>query len=256
MPYECTVLGDTPPGASDRLSQPTEADLLPSLLSLLPRGRAWQTDEWEVEEGSTVLHRFWRAVAASFADVYRAATITALGSTVVTADPEYLDDWEVELGLPDPCVPPGATIAARRQAARLRLLPGGASAAFFVCYAGRLGWQIEIQDGFVPFEAGRSECGGVDGCLDDELFWLCLVAASEVDRYFEVGSGEVGLTPLGERPGREDLECVISRMAPAHTTVLFRYVDLSTLIDITADRIITIDKTIVTIDAGERDATD
>lgn len=257
MAYECTVLGETPPGAADRLSSPTPSDLLPSLLSLLPRGRAWQSDGWEVTEGTSTLHRFWRAVAHGLGDLYHAAAVTTLGSTVVTADPAYLDDWEFELGLPDPCVAPGATIGARRQAARLRLLPGGAAPAFFVCHASRLGWQIAIEDQYLPFEAGRSDCGGIEGCSDDELAFTVIVAAADADRWFEAGAGEAGLTPLGERPGREDLECVIRRCAPAHATVHFRYLALARLVDLSADQDdVTVDSTLITSDAGERDAED
>lgn len=257
MPYECTVLGETPPAAADRLSAPTAGALLPSLLSLLPRGRAWQTDGFEVEFGTSILHRFWRAIGAGLSDVYGRATTVVLGSTVVTADAVFLDDWEAELGLPDPCVAPGATVGARRLAARLRLLPGGASPSFFVCYASRLGWQIDIEDQFLPFEAGRSECGALEGCGDDELSWLVIVSASDADRYFEAGAGEAGLTPLGERPGRADLECVIRRAAPAHTNPIFRYLDRTRLSDVTADQDdVTIDSTLITSDAGARDAED
>lgn len=225
MPYECTVLGETPPRATDRLSSPTAAELLPSFLALLPRGRAWQTDEWEQPVGSTVMHRFWRGVAAAFGDFYRAANVLVLGSTIVTADQQTLADWEDDLGLPDPCVDPGATVAARRRLARLRLLPGGASPGFFTCLASRYGVTVTIKDKIRPFECGRSQCGGEDGCANDPDAWYVYCEVTAPDMYFEAGAGECGRTPLGQRAKRSDLECLFNKMKPAHTTVYFIYLD-------------------------------
>lgn len=251
MPYECITLGDTPPDCTDLLSRPSAADLLPSLLDHLPTGSPWQSGSWRQPLGSTTMHRFFRVVGAYLGDLYALAFKAAQASTVCTADPDCIEDWEYELGQPGPCMAPGENTEARRATLRLHLLSGGASPAYFVCLAGRFGFTIEIDHGWLPFEAGRAECGGYDGCRDDELHWIVTAARNGADRYFEAGLGEAGLTPLGERPIRRDLECLINHFKPAHTTVHFRYSDLTLGDSVTIDKSsVTIDQSSITSDAG------
>jgi uncharacterized protein YmfQ (DUF2313 family) len=225
MAYECVVLGDDPPSAADRLSAPAADDLLPAILADHPRGRAWQSDGWEQPLGTTVMHRFWRAVAGEIAEIYRAAAGVALDSTVVTASDEAVAEWEMELGLPEPCFDPTQDLASRRLMARLKRIPGGASAAFFVCLAGRYGIAISIDDDFRPWECGRSGCGGPYGLQDDPHLWRVTLEQPGTTLWFEAGHGEAGRTPLGSAPRRADLECLFRRLKPAHTNIVFRYLE-------------------------------
>lgn len=182
------------------------------LIALLPPGAAWT-----VEPGS----RRWQlltAMAAEFARVDgRAADLRE------EADPrtavELLTDWERVCGLPDPCAGPAETIAERRQRI-LRVLTsrGGQSRAYFIGVAAALGYAIEI-DEFFTFTC-------VDDCIDainpppDWPFTWRVRAPESTVRPF---TAEAGCDELLNTWGNAVLECVLSRLKPAHTHVIFTY---------------------------------
>lgn len=193
------------------------ADYLTQLRSLLPRGLAWAC-----EVGST-RYQLLRGLAAEFARVD--ARLVDLRNE---ADPrttiEMLPDWEAFVGLPDTCGGVEvSTIESRRAALQDKLLAtGGASRKYFIDLAARLGYPGATIDEFRPMS-----CNG--GCNDslwsvaDRFVWkMNLPVAGGIwtmtcndgcNDYLRVGNGEYSI------------ECRIARLKPAHTVLIFSYVD-------------------------------
>lgn len=194
----------------------TATDYLAQLQALLPQGPAWPRDA-EAE-----LTRLLSAWAAELARVDGRAV-----DLVEEADPrtttELLSDWERVAGLPDPCVEAlaGTQTTAQRRAALLAKLTtiGGQSAAYYIALAASLGYTITVSE-FTPFQAGHSEAG--DPITNDEWGFAWQVnAPDESIVVFAAGRSCAG-EPL-RAWGNELLECVITRLRPAHTHVLFAY---------------------------------
>lgn len=247
--WPCHGLSDTPPSVADRQSHPTADDLLPQVLALTPRGPAWGTDEAGDGRGASPwMLRFWRAIAAWAADDNRRdfAVATQVFPSAVTFS---LPDWETELGLPEPCTAGDATVAARLQAVRARHgALGGASPAYFICLARSLGYDITIEEP-EQFIIDESEVGpdAADGIAADPSlhevsdenvwqYWIVRLAEAE-ETWFEIDDGELTVdsivggvlqplapgTPLEGFIPVTDLECLLRRLSPDHTVLVFSY---------------------------------
>lgn len=189
----------------------TTDDYLQQLQALLPQGPAWS------READAVLTKLLTAFAEEFAKVD--ARIDAL---VNEADPrttnELLADWERVAGLPDLCTGIPPTIALRRELLVSKLTNlGGQSKAFFIALAAKLGYTIAI-DEFKRFRV-TSRVNDVLNDSDWAYVWR-VNAAQDTVRKFTV-SGRVN-EPLASW-GNTALECVITRLKPAHTHVQFAY---------------------------------
>lgn len=207
-------------GPSTAQLAPHSADAYKAqLAALLPRGRAWPR-----EDGS-ILMQLMQAEADELARVDG-----RISDLLEEVDPrsalELLEDWERVAGLPDGCIPAPDSIAERRAALLSRVTgQGGQSRAYFIELAARIGYAITI-DEFRPFAAGSLAGEDLNGDAWAHT-WRVNVQPAAVDTgtgftitYFTAGSN------AGERLagfGSLDLECVISRARPAHTTVLFSY---------------------------------
>lgn len=140
------------------------------------------------------------------------------------ADPrttyELLPDWERVAGLPDPCISDEQTVGERRGALhRVLTATGGASRPYFVELAEALGFEIGIED-YIAHSVGAAVDQPMRGI---EWRWAWTVRApADTIRYHTVATGVN--EPLAVW-GNEQLECVISRLAPAHTIVQFAYGD-------------------------------
>tara|TARA_B100000700_G_scaffold15695_1_gene15458 strand:+ start:6083 stop:6670 length:588 start_codon:yes stop_codon:yes gene_type:complete len=138
------------------------------------------------------------------------------------ADPrtasELLPDWERVTAMPDLCVEAEQTLAERRAAVeRVMAGTGGASTAYFIELAAALGYTIEIED-YTAHTVGA----GVDAPMRGiDWRWAWTVRAPEDTVAWFAVDGGVN-EPLASW-GNERLECVISRLKPAHTLVLFAY---------------------------------
>lgn len=96
---------------------------------------------------------------------------------------------------------------------------GGQSRAYFIAVAAALGYPITIAEPR-PFRCGISTVGM--GLRDQEWAHCWVVySAGEAERLFRCGASAVG-DPF-QSWGEALLECVIGRLAPAHTRVLFAY---------------------------------
>ena len=183
------------------------------LAGLLPRGIAW------ARQAGTVMSALLEGLAVEFARVEERS-----GNLVNEADPrtalELLAEWETLCGLPDVCTGEAETLAQRRAAVVGRLVAlGGQSREYFEAVAAEIGYQVSITE-FRPFRAGAAVAG--DDLTNGEWAFAWQVNAPETSAWpFLAGSGAAG-EPLSAW-GNERLECVLARLKPAHTTVLFAY---------------------------------
>lgn len=192
----------------------TATDYLAQLQALLPQGFAWPR---QADAALTKLLLAWADEMARIDG--RAADLVEEVDPRTTA--ELLADWERVAGLPDSCVVAYGvtqTAAQRRNALVAKLTTiGGQSAAYYIALAASLGYTITITE-YKTFTV-RSK---VNDPLNDLpwRFTFTVNAPLNTVRRFTVRSAVN--EPLAAW-GNELLECVISRLKPAHTHVLFAY---------------------------------
>lgn len=192
----------------------TADDYLRQLQALLPPGPAWSLDD---DAFST---RLLAGLAAELARVDGRAR-----QLVEEADPrtasELFADWERVAGLPDSCAVAfgGEQNSAQRRAAlvgRLTTL-GGQSPAYFIGLAEALGYAITITE-FCEHTVDADVDHPLMG-VDWNFAWQVNAA---LDTVHEITVDDTVDDPLAWW-GNALLECVIERVAPAHTVVLFSY---------------------------------
>jgi len=191
----------------------TAAQYLTQLQALLPAGSAWTRDP------AAVMTRLLRAMAEEFARVdLRCAELA--GETDPRTTYELLPDWEGAFGLPNACTGQLDTVQARQGALAVKVTKlGGQSQSYFIGVAAKLGYTITITE-FPVATATTLRAGDALGVVGSEHVWRVNAPAVTI-RTFRVGRSVVG-----ERLrtwGNELLECAITRLKPAHTTVLFGY---------------------------------
>ena len=184
---------------------------LQQLQALLPQGPAWS------READAVLTKLLTAFAEEFARVD-----TRIDALLDEADPrttnELLADLERVAGLPDLCTGIPETIALRRELLVAKLTNvGGQSKAFYIALAAKLGYAITITE----FKRFRVTSRVNDPLNDADWAYAWRVnSAQDTVRKFTV-AGRVN-EPLATW-GNTALECVITRLKPAHTIVQFAY---------------------------------
>lgn len=190
------------------------ANFLKAIQSLLPQGLVWPRDPDAVQTKAL----------SGLAPSYERNT-TRANYLLVDAFPattyELLPEWELTLGLPDPCAGTSPSIQARRAQVVARFSNGGGqSAAYFVQFASNLGYQITVES-FAPARAGQSVCGDPCNGVDWAFAWAVNVPLSTVTTA-RAGQSAAG-DPLASW-GNAVLECEIGALKPAHSTVMFQYV--------------------------------
>jgi uncharacterized protein YmfQ (DUF2313 family) len=192
----------------------TGTDYLHQLQALLPHGPAWPQDE------AATLTKLFAALAAELARIDGRAT-----QLIEEADPrtvaELFNDWERVAGLPDACALAfgGDQTAAQRRAAlvgRLATL-GGQAPIYFVGLTAALGYGISISE-FKAHTVNDSM-----NCLLNDTTWNF---AWQVNAALNTVTNLTVNSPVSDPLaswGNALLECVIQRLKPAHTIVLFAY---------------------------------
>lgn len=199
---------------SPRVPELSQAEFAAALLALLPRGLAWP------REPDAVMVRALTGLAAAVAGLHRRAGDLSEVETDPARTVELLALWERAYGLPDPCVGDGQTLAQRRDALLARIAArGGQSRSYFIAIAAALGFEVTIEE-FRPFRFGASAFG--DPLQDQDWLFTWRVRAPE-DTVRDFRFGESGFGEPFRIWGNAALECVLSRLAPAHTTVLYAY---------------------------------
>jgi len=192
----------------------SESDYLEQLQALLPAGPAWPRD------AKTSITKLLGALAAELSRVDGRAW-----QLVEEADPrttaELFLDWERVAGLPDACAEAfgGEQTLIQRRAALIGRLTtlGGQSPAYFVGLAAALGYAITITE-FSPFLVTST----VDEALYDTAWrfaWQVNAALNTVREFTVADTVSDALAAWGN----DQLECVIERLKPAQTTVIFAY---------------------------------
>jgi len=192
----------------------TSADYLQQLQALLPPGPAWASDE-----ASFTTHLF-DGLAQELARVDGRAL-----QLVEEADPrtvaELFADWERVAGLPDACAEAfggDQSVAQRRSALIGRLTTlGGQSAAYFIGLAAALGYAITITE-FCEHSVNDDVEQPIYGPAWN-FAWQVNAALNTVTEFTVDSTVDDALAAWGNSL----LECVIKRLAPAHSTVLFSY---------------------------------
>jgi uncharacterized protein YmfQ (DUF2313 family) len=192
-----------------------------ALMALLPTGPAWPRDP------ETVLARAVAGLAAvlGFVDKRAADLLEIEGDPRLTL--EMIDDWERAFGLPDPCIGQATTLQERRVRLLQRIVEeGGQSRAFFIALALGLGYRVTISE-ISPIMGGVSR-GGEDhweaAAPEQRFYWIVNITEVPV-WWFRGGVGEGGKDHHAEWAALLDLECLFRRYKPAHTQVIFNYVD-------------------------------
>lgn len=193
----------------------TASDYLSQLQSLLPQGFAWPRAQ---DAALTLLLAAWAEELARLDG--RAADLAEEADPRTTA--ELLADWERVAGLPDPCVAAlgiDQTTAQRRAALVAKLTGlGGQSASYYIALAARLGYAITVTE----FDLHE-----VTDDVEHPLYGTPWQFAWQVNAAQDT-VGVLAVTDTVADPlawwGNELLECVIRRLKPAHTHVLFAYI--------------------------------
>lgn len=189
------------------------ADFLGAIQKLLPRGRVWPRDQNSVQAQAL----------AGLAPSYARNTARA-NYLLVDAFPgttyELLPEWELSLGLPDPCAGDQPTIRARRNQVVARLANGGGqSVPYFIGAALNLGYSVTVTQ-YAPARIGQSRVGEPLCGTDWAFAWQINSPLNTVLRS-RVGSSTVG-EPLASW-SNSVLECELNALKPAHTTLIFSY---------------------------------
>ena len=181
------------------------ADYRRQILALLPVGSLWES-----LKNDTVFSNLIDAIAAEFRRIDGSAR-SLLGEIDPRTSNDLFPEWEVFAGLPDPCVGELKTMPERRAAVVSKLTGhGGQSPQYYIDLAAALGFTITI-----------SEYDGINQALVNQYYWQVNSALTGPVVSFDMNSAVN--EPLRSWSSNSLLECMINRLKPAHTTVLFSY---------------------------------
>lgn len=179
------------------------------LRALLPLGPAW--DPELVPEVDQVLKGLAPELARIDARAFQ--LLTEMNPSTVS---ELVPEWEAVMGLPDPCLGLSPSFEDRQLSVRQRLIAvGGQTPAFYVAIAVSQGYPNATVTEYRAPRMGRSRFGdGHFGTWNVQFMWTLNTGGRQrLGRRF--GASYWG-GRFGVNPGI-NLECLISRAAPAHT---------------------------------------
>jgi len=180
--------------------------------ALLPVGRLWEMLLQDV-----LFNDLIDALGEELARVEaRAADI--IDETDPRTAVELLFEWEQYYALPEPCATPPDTVDERQRALHAKRIEiGGQSRQYFIDIAAALGFAITITE-YRPHHCELDCQLGING---QEWAWAWQVnAALNTITDFTVDSA---CTEPLRSWGNDLLECVIDRLKPGHTHVLYSY---------------------------------
>ncbi|NBB17562.1 DUF2313 domain-containing protein [Caulobacter sp. SLTY] len=142
------------------------------------------------------------------------------------ADPrttyELIDEWESQLGLPDPCTAAAVTLNARQVVAWRKLaIQAGQTPAFYVALAASLGFDIEIHEFDPAVDVYDGALTALIAGGKYRYVWRVHVLTETDFSVFRTGESDAG--DLLSEGGGLDVECVINAAKPSHTHVIFTY---------------------------------
>jgi uncharacterized protein YmfQ (DUF2313 family) len=179
-----------------------------ALLSRRPRGPAWAEDDGVLAALSEELARCHNRALDTINEADHRQTY------------EMLQAWERAGGLPDQCTSGAETVTERQSRLSQKITGrGGQSRAFFIIVAEKLGCPGARITEFRPF-ACTSVCE--DSLDTDPWRFVWRLDVPHSTPMTEMTTGSV-CTDFIRVWGDTALECVITRLKPAHTHVLFSY---------------------------------
>lgn len=188
-------------------------DYASQLAQLLPQGEAWR----QGQDG--VLAGLLRALAEEPARL-DAAAHELLAELCPALTVALLPRWEDVCGLPDQCSQPNETLAERREAVVAKLAAlGGQTPEYFAELATLLCGAVCTVREYRACRVGMSSIGDPVG--DAWAGAWTVRGPSRSIRSAAAGTASIG-DPLRSW-GHERMECIIRRLAPAHTNVTFAY---------------------------------
>jgi uncharacterized protein YmfQ (DUF2313 family) len=207
-------------------------DFADALADLLPNGIAWPRDY------DSILMMLVFGMAGPWADVALAADSLLETESDPNKATIMLPDWEQTFGLPDKCLAEPLTVADRRRILIQRMtLLGAADRNFIISMAAGIGYTINRIIEFSPYMCGISMVGDTRNLnaewdsnryrweLGDEsirYWWIVRVGAERLS-YFHCAAGVCGVDRLLSFGFATDLECLLRRLKPAHTDIIFDY---------------------------------
>lgn len=127
-------------------------------------------------------------------------------------------DWETTAGLPDACIGAGQTSSQRRAALVAKWIgQGGQTPAYFVGLAAAMGYTITITE-FRPHDVNSD----VNAPLLDAAWRYAWQVNAALDTVTVLTVNDTVIDPLAAW-GNQALECMLTRLKPAHTHVIFSY---------------------------------
>lgn len=238
----------------DRHVTRTGDEYADAMQGLLPLGQAWPRGE------DSVLMKVVRGLTLIWGDIEtRASTLLEMESDPRQTI-ELLPDWERNFGLPDPCYAEPQTIGQRQLALVMRMtMQGAQSRAFFIDIAAQIGYSITITE-YRTFVVGMDRCGdnrvygngsnpmynewgipiknpnGTNVALGElseypyyglgpdtnRFYWTVHVHQAALT-WFRMSKGQTGVDPHLRVGLATDLECLLNRWRPIHTTIIYDY---------------------------------
>lgn len=224
-------------------------DYRQNLQALLPHGPAWP------RESNSVLTKLLTGLAQELARI-DARSSELLSETDPRQTFEMLSEWERMAGLPDECWLPssGSSVDYRRAALLMRLTGrGGQDAAYYIALAEALGYRSSGMVLELDFAGGPNRQWQADAieavppdvmpaaAVVEFLPFTCESACADTLNTGDAGWGYTWRYDLAALRmtvmtcaasctdslrdwGDDVIECVIRRLRPAHTNVLFGYI--------------------------------
>jgi hypothetical protein len=200
---------------------PNLDDVTAATLALLPRGRAWQTNEGTPSVDG-VLYQYWRSFAVVMQYLTQRLCDLRLEFWCQSVN-ETRDEWMVEYGLPDNC-DPFPDLCTKVSAI------GGTRCEYYAAVAARAGWTITCV-------TVNNDCGANIGCAQmgcDTTGGLVgsAILAIVVDLHNSpayqaalgnlpyLGNFEMGFS-LGCDPDINPLKCILDRVVHAHIVIQY-----------------------------------
>lgn len=199
----------------------TARDYLVQLQKLLPPGPAWSGGVGASPGGmlTNLLHGF----AEELSRVNNRALALLEESDPRTVS-EMLVAWERATGVPDSCEP-AVTLTFEQRRLRVYhkwVARGGQTPAYFIAVAAALGVPITIEE-FRPAQAGRTRAGEPVYGVAWWFTWRVFIPGVIIRH------ARASVTHAGERIrtwGNEIITCVLEKLKPAHTEIIFAYTPL------------------------------
>ena len=189
-----------------------------ALADTLPDGHFWKAKD----ESESNLYKILISLALSFSNLdVRANELS--NEFFPQLLQESIDEWEIEYGLPSDCVGALPTFADRKAQVLAKFAGiGGQDPAYYVNLASDLGFDVEIIE-FNGVRYTKDRLGDQYAQTTHPYVWYVNVLNIETiyAQYTQDKLTESQYSKLGV--DTSILECLITKLKPAHTQVLFFY---------------------------------